>query len=91
MRIYTAISSNNQPMMSVNAGSVAEARHVLTSILGDDGDLTVRRASESEAAAWLQTASSVERRRKMLRRVHKKSPTPIGDAGVSSTEVSLAV
>jgi hypothetical protein len=71
VRIYTATTHDNQPVVSVNAGSVREARRVLAAILGTDDGMVVRLASASEAAEWRATASSVERRK--MRRMAKKS------------------
>jgi hypothetical protein len=69
------------PMVTINADSAREARHVLDAlgVLGDS--CTVQRASESESAAWRETAMTP--RGKMQRLTPKKIPAIVGSAGVS--------
>jgi hypothetical protein len=91
VRLYTATTPDNLPVLTINAGSVAEACHVLRTILGADDGLLVRIASASEADAWRATASSVERS-KMRRRSRKKNPGTTDVPGrVVQTEESLSV
>jgi hypothetical protein len=86
MRLYTAFDGN-QPMLTINAGSIAEARYVLAAILGCDDGITVRQATPAEADAWRQTASAVERQK--MRRV-RRTPAHRNAGAEKSTEESVA-
>jgi hypothetical protein len=87
VRLYTMLE-NGHAALTVNADCILEARNVLTALIGD-GDLIVRRATPSEADAWLTTASTADRRK--MRRLTKKAPAPVKDAGAVSTEVIAGV
>jgi hypothetical protein len=63
-------------------------KNVLSALIGDS-ELTVRRATPAETDAWLTTASTVERRK--LRRLVKKTPTPVEDAGAECQAEVAAV
>ena len=78
MRLYTAFDGN-QPMLTVNAGSIAEARYVVSAILGGVDGIAVRAATSNEVRAWRQTATIADRDK--MRRLPKKTPAPLVDAG----------
>jgi hypothetical protein len=77
LRLYTACDGN-QPVLTINAGSELEARRVLSALGVLGANHAIRRASALEVEAWMGSATQP---REQLRRLAKKTPTPIGDAG----------
>jgi hypothetical protein len=90
MRVYTAYF-DGQPACSIAAHTISEARYVLAAILGCDVGITVRRATDDETAAWLATASKVERSKMRRRLTPKKNPAATNATGRKSQEYSMPV
>jgi hypothetical protein len=87
MRCYTACC-DGLPACTINAHTIHEARRVLTALIGDT-DMTVRRATDDEAAAWRATASAADREK--MQRLRKKNPGTTGAPRYQESEPQRAV
>jgi hypothetical protein len=76
-------------MCTVNSNSIDEARHVLDALgVLRDSAVTLRRATQAEAEAWLATATQP---RCKMRRLRKKNPGTTNAPGQQDYKENVAV